>query len=114
MLIRTTSLIASKTVLLKQRRKNLIKSTYLCVKITFSLHHFAFDKKNWNTWSLSAPALFFRSNDNSPEVEEFDQNAAFFKVVSKKKKVGSIPEQPTGGKGKSKRGDNKTKEEDVC
>ena len=58
--------------------------------------------------------ISFRSKENSSEVEEFDQHAAFFtQVVSKKKKVGSVHEQPTGGKGKSKGGD-KAKEEDVC
>ena len=57
----------------------------------------------------------FRAKENAnSEAEEFDQSAAFFtKVVSKKKKAGSIPEQPTGGRGKSKVRDNKGKDDDV-
>ena len=63
---------------------------------------------------LTVPTFFRAKENTNSEAEEFDQSAAFFtKVVSKKKKAGSIPEQPAGGKGKSKVRDNKGKDEDV-
>ena len=76
---------------------------------------FAFLGQSTSTFSFNCVLTHFRAKENAnSEAEEFDQSAAFFtKVVSKKKKAGSIPEQPTGGKGKSKVRDNKGKDEDV-
>ncbi len=92
--------------LLKRRRKNLKRSEFVFVMIQIYLVV--------NRCSVSKRSCFCRTRDSASEVEEFDQNAAFFtKVVSKKKKVAPIAEQPTIAKGKAKTGDAKTKEEDV-
>ena len=76
---------------------------------------FTFLGKSTSTALFNYVLTHYRAKENAnSEAEEFDQSAAFFtKVVSKKKKAGSIPEQPTGGRGKSKVRDNKGKDDDV-